>query len=286
MLSIAIIVPALYVLSPLSNQLVDTEPDAQLSGTFLSDWQLTGPFTQLIRQAATSVDSLGKSEQTFYDQVAKNQDQAYLDHYGTDSLPHDDNFIRIAILDDLQGTSGMARTVGEAAQKAHADAILNLGDLTATGTAQESYLSYLNSYTVGVLARYGKGIPIYSSLGRHDTPAVAAYAKKVDITIADGSPHNIAGLKSIGVNSPYIVNFGQAAKLIDPEVTTATVADALQKSACSDQPMLVYGHDKELLDGVVNSGCVPLVIGGHSYDGEPSKDVTTPDRGGAQDHPR
>jgi hypothetical protein len=40
--------------------------------------------------------------------------------------------------------------------------------------------------------------------------------------------------------------------------------------------LLVYAHDKELLDGVVGSGCVPLVVGGHSYDGEPSRDVSTP----------
>ncbi|HEX2905018.1 MAG TPA: hypothetical protein VHO01_16305 [Jatrophihabitans sp.] len=275
-LAAALVLPALYVLSPLTNRSSTTQPDPQLSGTFLSGWQLTGPFTYLIRQAATSVDSLAKSEQVFYDQVAKNRDQAYRDYYGSDGLPRDSDFVRIVVLDDLQGTSGMARTVAEAAQKLHADAILNLGDLTATGTPQESYLSYLNGYTVGVLAQYAKTIPIYSSLGRHDTPTVVSYAKKLHITVADGDPHKVAGLPAIGSNSPYIVNFGQAARLKDPAVTTDSVASALQQKACADKPMLVYAHDKELLNGVVDSGCVPLVIGGHSYDGEPSKDISTP----------
>lgn len=274
-LSIALIAPAAYLLSPLGDRRTPTAPDAQLQNTFLAGWELTGPFTYLIRRAATSIDTLGKSEQVFYDQVSKNRDEAYRQHYGSDSPAKDDDLIRIAILDDLQGTSGMARIVGEAANKMHADAILNLGDLTATGTAQESYLSYLKSYTVEVLAHYADQVPVYTSLGRHDTPTVVSYAKKLHITVADGSVHKIAGLPALGGNSPFIVNFGDAAKLIDPAVTTETVADALQKTACSERPVLVYAHDKELLDGVVNSGCTPIVIGGHSYDGEPSKDITT-----------
>ncbi len=274
-LALALIAPAGYLLSPLSNSRSTGQPDASLQGTFLSGWQLTGPFTYLIRQAATSVDALGKSEQVFYDQVSKNRDEAYREHYGADTLPKDDSLVRIAILDDLQGTSGMARIVGEAANKLHADAILNLGDLTATGTAQESYLSYLKSYTVEVLAHYADQIPVYSSLGRHDTPAVDTYAKRVHITIADGSVHKIAGLPALGANSPYIVNFGDPARLIDPAVTTDTVADALHTTACSERPSLVYAHDKELLDKVVASGCAPIVVGGHSYDGEPSQDIST-----------
>ena len=230
-LSLALIVPAGYLLSPASNQAPAIQPDPQLAGTFLADWQLTGPFSYLIRQAATSIDSLGKSEQRFYDQVSRNRDAAYQRQYGAAGLPHDPDILRIAVLDDLQGTSGMARIVGEAAQRVHADAILNLGDLTATGTAQESYLSYLKSYTVQVLAHYAGDIPVYSSLGRHDTPAVVGYARKVHITVADGQPHQVAGVKMIGVNSPYVVNFGNAARLIDPEVTTDTVANGLAISA-------------------------------------------------------
>jgi hypothetical protein len=276
-LSLALIVPAGYLLSPASNKAEAIEPDPQLAGTFLSGWQLTGPFSYLIRQAATSIDSLGKSEQTFYDQVSANRDAAYQRQYGAASLPHDADIVRIAVLDDLQGTSGMARIVGEAAQRVHADAILNLGDLTATGTAQESYLSYLKSYTVQVLAHYAGGIPVYSSLGRHDTPTVASYARKVHINVADGQPHQVAGIKMIGVNSPYVVNFGEAARLIDPEVTTDTVAAGLQRLACADEPFAVFAHDTELLGPLVRSGCVPLVIGGHSYTGEPSRDVVTPE---------
>lgn len=275
-LAVLLIVPSLYLLSPLSNRGEAVRPDPQLAGTFLGDWQLTGPFTYLVRQAVSTVDSLGKSEQDFYDQVSQNRDETYREHYGSDELPHDKDITRIAILDDLQGTSGMARIVGEAAQKTHADAILNLGDLTATGTAQESYLSYLKSYTVEVLAHYAGDVPVYTSLGRHDTPVVESYAKKLHITVADGTSHKIAGLPAIGANSPYIVNFGDAAKLKDPAITTDTVAEKLTKTACDQQPALVYAHDKELLDEVIASGCAPFVVGGHSYDGEPSENVDTP----------
>ena len=82
MLSLALIASAFYVLSPLANRTVRSQPDAQLANTFLSGWELTGPFTYLIRQAATAVDSLGKSEQVFYDQVSANRDAAYREHYG------------------------------------------------------------------------------------------------------------------------------------------------------------------------------------------------------------
>jgi hypothetical protein len=276
-LSLALIVPAGYLISPASNHARTIRPDPQLDGTFLAGWQLTGPFSPLIRQAATTVDALSRSEQTFYDQVSANRDAAYLRQYGATGLPHDPDILRIAVLDDLQGTSGMARIVGEAAQRVHADAILNLGDLTATGTAQEAYLSYLKSYTVQVLAHYAGSIPVYSSLGRHDTPAVAGYARKLHINLADGQPSPVAGVRMIGVNSPYIVNFGEAARLLDPEITTDSLAGLLRDRACADHPFAVYTHDTELLGPLIQSGCVPLVIGGHSYTGEPSRDIATPD---------
>ncbi len=274
-LGMAVLVPACYTLSPLSNSAPAVQPDARLSGTFLAGWQVTGPFSNLIGQAVTSVDSLSKSEQAFYDKVSANRQTAYREHFDTKQLAHDPNVIRLAVLDDLQGTSGMARIVGEAAQEVHANAIINLGDLTATGTQQEAYLSYLKSYTVEVLAHYAKDIPVFSSLGRHDTPAVAAYAKKVHFTVADGHVQQIAGNRFIGANSPYIVNFGAAAQLIDPAVTTDVVASELRDTACSQHPLAVFGHDKELLDQVITSGCAPIVIGGHDYTGLPSRDVQT-----------
>ncbi|MEO6502624.1 MAG: hypothetical protein ABIQ09_12010 [Jatrophihabitantaceae bacterium] len=272
---LAVLIPAGYLCSPLSDRHQQVDPDSQLRGTFLSGWQITGPFNYLIGQAATTADSLSKSEQAFYDRVSANRDIAFEARFGVPTLPSEKDLIRIAVLDDLQGTSGMARVVGESAQHVSADAILNLGDLTATGTAQEAYLSYLKSYTVDVLARYAGKVPVYTSLGRHDTPAVKAYAKKVHFSVADGTAQKIEGAEFLGVNSPYIANFGSAAELIDPAITTETVADGLRQVACANPPLAVYAHDKELLDEVTDSGCVPIVIGGHDYTGKPSADVNT-----------
>jgi hypothetical protein len=271
---LALILPAGYALSPFSTQETKVIPDSRLANTFLNGWQVTGPFSYLIGQAATSIDSLSKSEQAFYDKVSANRDLAYKGQYGTTNLARNPDVLRLAILDDLQGTSGMARIVGEAAQQLHADAILNLGDLTATGTEQEAYLSYLKSYTVDVLAHYAGNIPVFTSLGRHDTPSVAAYAKKVHFTVADGLAQQLGGAKFVGANSPYLVNFGSAAQLIDPAITTASVATRLRELACAQQPLAVFSHDKELLDEVIGSGCAPIVIGGHDYTGQPPRTVT------------
>lgn len=273
---LAILLPAGYLCSPLSDRHQPIEADPALAHTFLAGWQVTGPFQPLIAQAVTTVDALGKSEQAFYDRVSANRDAAFEARFGVPTLPPSPDILRVAVLDDLQGTSGMARVVGESAQRVSADGIVNLGDLTATGTEQESYLSYLKSYTVDVLAHYAGDVPVYSSLGRHDTPAVAAYAKKVHVSIASGTPQKIDGAKFLGANSPYIVKFGSAAELIDPAVTTETVATGLRQAACAEQPLAVYAHDKELLDEVTGSGCVPIVIGGHDYTGKPSTDVDTP----------
>ena len=273
---LAVLIPAGYVCSPLSDQHQPVTPDQRLQQTFLAGWQITGPFKYLIGQAVTAVDSLSKTEQAFYDRVSANRDAAFEARFGIPTLPHNPAVVRGAILDDLQGTSGMARVVGESAQHVSADAILNLGDLTATGTTQESYLSYLKSYTVDVLAHYAGSVPVFTSLGRHDTPAVAAYAKKVHFSVASGTPQKIAGTKFLGANSPYVVNFGSAAQLINPEITTETVAAGLRQAACADQPLAVYAHDRELLDEVIDSGCAPIVIGGHDYTGRPSADVSTP----------
>ncbi|MEO7262487.1 MAG: hypothetical protein ABI047_14715 [Jatrophihabitantaceae bacterium] len=272
---LAVLIPAGYLCSPLSDRHQPISPDSQLRDTFLSGWQVTGPFTYLIQQGATTVDSLSKSEQAFYDRVSANRDTAFEARFGIPTLPSSPDLIRIAVLDDLQGTSGMARVVGESAQHVSADAILNLGDLTATGTAQEAYLSYLKSYTVDVLAHYAADIPVYTSLGRHDTPAVAAYAKKVGFSVAGGTAQKIGGVKFLGANSPYVANFGSAAELIDPVITTETVAAGLRQVACAAPPLAVYAHDKELLDEVADSGCVPIVIGGHDYTGKPSAEVRT-----------
>ena len=272
--SVALIVPAGYALSPFSTHKTKVIPDSRLASTFLNGWQVTGPFSYLIGQAATSIDSLSKSEQAFYDKVSANRDLAYERQYGTEDLARNPDVMRVAILDDLQGTSGMARIVGEAAQQLHADAILNLGDLTATGTEQEAYLSYLKSYTVDVLAHYAGKVPVFTSLGRHDTPAVAAYAKKVHLVVANGLAQQVAGARFIGANSPYIVNFGSAAQLIDPAITSASVATGLREVACAQQPLAVFSHDKELLDEVIGSGCAPIVIGGHDYTGQPPRTIT------------
>ncbi|MEO9239580.1 MAG: hypothetical protein ABI418_15980, partial [Jatrophihabitantaceae bacterium] len=269
------LLPAGYAISPLSNRTVPVVPDQALSGTFLADWQLTGPFSYLVRQAVATVDSLGRSEQRFYDDVEININREYAARFGESDAQQTDDLIRVMVLDDLQGTSGMARTVGQAAQYLHASAIINLGDLTATGTVQEAYLSYLKSYTVGVLSHYAGNIPVFTSLGRHDTPAVKSYARKLHITVADGMVQKVAGLSMIGVNSPYLVNFGQAARLIDPAVTSASVAAGLRSTACDQHPLAVFTHDKELLDDVVDSGCVPLVIGGHDYVGQQPSTVDT-----------
>lgn len=276
-LALAVLLPAGYTLSPLSNVQERVSPNPELASTFLAGWQVTGPFSFLLGQAVTSVDSLSKGEQAFYDKVSANRDLAYATQFGAATIPRDPNVLRLAVLDDLQGTSGMARIVGEAAQNLHADAIVNLGDLTATGTKQEAYLSYLKSYTVEVLAHYAKDIPVFTSLGRHDTPAVAAYAKKVRFTVADGTVQQIAGNRFIGANSPYIVNFGEAAQLIDPQITTQSVSTGLREAACAEQPLGVVAHDKELLDELIGSGCVPIVIGGHDYTGQPPADVPTAD---------
>lgn len=273
---LALLIPAGYLCSPLSDRRQSIAPDSQLERTFLSGWQITGPFKYLISQAATTVDSLSKSEQAFYDRVSVNRDAAFVARFGAATVPRNPDLIRIAVLDDLQGTSGMARVLGESAQHVSADAILNLGDLTATGTAQEAYLSYLKSYTVDVLAHYAGDIPVYTSLGRHDTPAVTAYAKKVGFSVAAGTAQKVAGAKFLGANSPYVVTFGSAAQLINPAITTETVAAGLRQVACADQPLAVYAHDKELLEQVSASGCVPIVIGGHDYTGRPSADLSTP----------
>ncbi|HEV2887768.1 MAG TPA: hypothetical protein VGX49_12710, partial [Jatrophihabitans sp.] len=273
---LALLIPAGYLCSPLSNRYQPITPDSQLEQTFLSGWQITGPFTYLIEQAVTTIDSLGKSEQAFYDRVSANRDAAFEARFGIPTLPSSRDLVRIAVLDDLQGTSGMARVVGESAHHVSADAILNLGDLTATGTAQESYLSYLKSYTVDVLAHYAGDIPVYTSLGRHDTPAVTAYAKKMHFSIASGTMQKITDVKFLGANSPYVVKFGSAAQLIDPAITTETVAAGLRQAACTGQPLVVYAHDRELLGEVTGSGCVPIVIGGHAYAGKPSAEINTP----------
>ncbi|MBV9822943.1 MAG: hypothetical protein JO144_11950, partial [Actinobacteria bacterium] len=155
---LAILTPAGYLCSPLSDRHQPIEADPALAHTFLAGWQVTGPFQPLIAQAVTTVDSLGKSEQAFYDRVSANRDAAFEARFGVPTLPPSPDILRVAVLDDLQGTSGMARVVGESAQHVSADAIVNLGDLTATGTEQESYLSYLKSYTVDVLAHYAGGV--------------------------------------------------------------------------------------------------------------------------------
>ncbi|MCW2540333.1 MAG: metallophosphoesterase [Frankiales bacterium] len=307
---LGLLVPSIYILTPLSDRSRDIQPQAELRDTFLDGWQITGPLKLPIMTVISSIDALSKQEKDFYDQVATNLSDQYGAFYnstlangatgpgipattpaapdgsgslsggagadgadGSNLLAKNNQELRYVILDDLQGTSGMARIVGEAANLYHANAIINLGDLTATGTKEESYASYLKSYTVDVLARYAGKVPVYSSLGRHDTPTVATLAKKAKITVADGTLQKLDTVPYIGVNSAYIVNFGDAARLINPEITDDTVSAATTTSACSQSPAMVFGHDKELLGDVTQSGCVPIVIGGHSFTDQPSQNV-------------
>jgi hypothetical protein len=266
--AVVCIVPALYVLSPLADRPVAIVPDPALTGTFAAGWQMTGPFTPVVLETLNAVDSLGKQEEAFYDAAAAHLQQSFATAYDQNSLSSDPDLVRVLFLDDLQGTSGMARIVGLAAGMYHAGAIVELGDVTATGTAQEAYLDYLKKYTVSELASYAGHVPVYASLGRHDTPAVAAALRKAGVSVADESVHPIAGVAAMGVNSAYIVEFGQAARLIDPAVTSATVSGRVASEGCAELPLLVYGHDSEDLDALAATGCVPIVVGGHSFTGQ------------------
>lgn len=254
------------------------KPTAELAGTSFDGWQLMGPFTPFITSAIQGADAYSEQEKAFYDLASINQLAALQKAFGTTgtSLAKDPDILTIEISDDYQGTSGMTRLVGEAAQFFNADAVMNLGDLTTTGSSQESLLSYVNSYTVSSLAHNSKNIPVITSLGRHDTPAVVSYADKVKITVADGKIQKVGDIPNVmGFNSPYIVNFGQASKLIDPKVTEDVASEKLEEQACADKPAIVFGHDAEDFGPLIASGCVPIVIGGHNYTAKPGQNVIT-----------
>jgi hypothetical protein len=51
---LAVLVPAAYVCSPLSNRYSQVSPDPRLRGTFLAGWQITGPFTRSGRRSPPS----------------------------------------------------------------------------------------------------------------------------------------------------------------------------------------------------------------------------------------
>lgn len=272
-LGVAALAAPLFSVAIQPNSAAHIKPSDVLVGTPVHDWQFTGALAPVIPEAVDAIKAIGQQEKSYYDAVTKSQAEAFKQLHGTDKLEKNPDIVRLVLMDDLQGVSGMARVIGEGAQLYSADAIINLGDLTATGTEQESYLKYLDNYTLTTLVHYAKKTPIYMSLGRHDTEIVAQLAKKLGVTVANGKEQHIAGIPIMGANSPYEVSFGQQGKLKDSKVTDDTVAQQLLQKACQTPVSLLIAHDVSSLGQASETGCLSFVVGGHSYTAKPSQNI-------------
>lgn len=214
----------------------------------------------------------------FYDEAEDNLDKAIA---GVPALKAGKDQVLFLAGEDLEDVNGMARLMGRAAKDTDASFFAYTGDLTFAGKPVESYL-------IDTIDYYSDGVPVEFSPGLHDTDAITQAAAARGWHVADGSTHDVAGLRILTVADPRIStvgNFGSGTILRDPDVDEATFLSDTADEVCDTHPDFLFLHDHKLGKKLAATGCVRnAVIDGRSFDFVGPSKVTTATGGTALEY--
>ena len=225
------------------------------AGTSLADTEVDG----LVGEVVPFLSIL-EPRSTFYDVASDNLDQAIAAQPGLKADKHDVVFLAG---EDLEDVNGMARLMGRAADDTDASFLAYTGDLTFAGKAVESYL-------IDTIDYYSGGVPVEFAPGLHDTDTITQAARARDWHVADGTTHDVAGLKILTAADPRIStvgDFGSGTVLRDPDVDVPTFVEDTGDEICDTHPDFVFLHDHLLGKQLAARGCATTaVVDGRSFD--------------------
>ncbi|NNV09191.1 metallophosphoesterase, partial [Geobacillus sp. MMMUD3] len=198
-------------------------PDPAFAGTPLAGSQVTGRLGGIIDQAFTAVRDFSEDNDAFYDAVLAGLRGAWSERplsgdwtsQGMVPPPAGKAGVSTFVLSsDVHCNIGMARVVGAVTRLSGADALIDAGDVTMTGTSAENYC-------IDVLGNeLPEGLPRMFVKGNHDSQETARHARRSGWTVLDDSTAELAGVRFFGGPDPRRTVFGSG-----PQLETELTAD-------------------------------------------------------------
>ncbi|WGW10925.1 metallophosphoesterase family protein [Saxibacter everestensis] len=166
--------------------------------------------------------------------------------------------VTFLVVSDVHCNVGMSRVIGKVAEARRVDAVIDAGDVTMTGTPAEAYC--VDSMTSAL----PKGVDKVFVKGNHDSAETVAQEADEGVTVLDGEPVEVQGIRILGDDDPRRTVFGEGSKPTGKE-TVGTLSRRLADTACDSRESidLLLIHDPVAGADTLDRGCAPLQISGH-----------------------
>lgn len=244
--------------------------DPAFDGTPLAGAQVTGRLGGVIDAAFTAVKDFSDDNDAFYDQVLANlrnqwttrpltgnwSDQGMVPPPAGDAQDVSADVSTFVFGSDLHCNIGMARVVGAVARMSDADAYIDGGDVTMTGTSAENYcLDVLDDELPDKLSRM-------IVKGNHDSTETTNHARSQRWKVLDDSSAEMSGVTFFGGPDPRRTVFGSGAQL-ETDLTADQYAQKLNDEACASDFDIMLIHDARIGAPSLRSGCAQYSLSGH-----------------------
>ncbi len=248
--------------------------DPAFDGTPLAGSQVTGRLGGVIDTALTAVQDFAEDNDAFYDQVLAALRQQWdrrpitgnwtdrgmvppAGAAGQEDADDSDRAVSTFVFgSDLHCNIGMARVVGEVAGMSGADAYIDGGDITMTGTSAENYcLDVLDD-------ELPDEMPRVIVKGNHDSTETTQHAKTRGWEVLEDSTAEMAGVTFFGAADPRRTVFGSGAQL-ETELTADQYAQRLRDEACETDFDIMLIHDAAVGAPSLRAGCADYALSGH-----------------------
>ncbi|SMY02434.1 metallophosphoesterase family protein [Brevibacterium antiquum] len=244
--------------------------DPAFDGTPLAGAQVTGRLGGVIDAGFTAVKDFSDDNDAFYDQVLatlRNQwntrpltgnwsDQGMIPPPAGENQAPKADVSTFVFGSDLHCNIGMARVVGAVARMSGADAYIDGGDVTMTGTSAENYcLDVLDDELPDQLPRT-------IVKGNHDSTETTNHAKSQGWKVLENSSAQMNGVTFFGGPDPRRTVFGSGPQL-ETDLTADQYAQKLSDEACANDFDIMLIHDPRIGAPSLRSGCAKYSLSGH-----------------------
>ncbi|MGO0603168.1 metallophosphoesterase family protein [Brevibacterium linens] len=157
---------------------------------------------------------------------------------------------------DIHCNIGMARVVGAVAGLSRADAYIDGGDISMTGTSAENYcLDVVDN-------ELPEKLPRMIVKGNHDSMGTTRHAMARGWNVLEDSTAELSGVTFFGAADPRRTVFGSGPQL-ETDLTADQYAQRLRDEACAADFDIMLIHDPAVGAPSLRSGCADYALSGH-----------------------
>lgn len=251
--------------------------DPAFEGTPLAGSQVTGRLGGIIDTAFGAVQDFADDNDAFYDEVLEAlraqwndrpitgnwTDRGLVPSAGVGAPAADsaegegrEGVSTFVYGSDIHCNIGMARVVGAVAEMSRADAYIDGGDVSMTGTSAENYCLDV------VDDELPEKLPRMIVKGNHDSMGTTRHAKARGWNVLEDSTAEMAGVTFFGAADPRRTVFGSGPQL-ETDLTADQYAQRLRDEACQADFDIMLIHDPAVGGPSLRSGCADYALSGH-----------------------